>query len=160
MEPGPYAIKIPYSQVRRVRLSYRPVSMQTHRFLAEVWAAGGPKLKIFSTSWRSLVEQERHDAAYVAFIAELYRRVAAAGATPVLQAGAPPLVYWIGFAAFGATALALAALTVRALQVDAYAAAAIVGGFLALFLWQVGVFFRRNRPGTYLADALPPQVLP
>ena len=32
--------------------------------------------------------------------------------------------------------------------------------FLALFAWQLGTFFRRNRPGTYGPDALPPEVLP
>ena len=157
---GRYAAQIPYRQIRRLRLSFRPVSMQSHRFRTEVWSAGGPKLQIFSTSWRSIVEQERHDAAYTAFIVELHRRIAAAGAAPTLQAGTPVVVYWIGFAVFAAAALALAALTARALQAGAYAGAGLVGGFLALFLWQMGTFFRRNRPGAYRADALPPLVLP
>ena len=157
---GRYALSIPYDQIRRLRLSFRPASIQSHRFLAEVWSVGAPKLQIFSTSWRSVVEQERHDAAYTAFIAELHRRIAAAGAKPALQAGTPVVVYWIGFTVFTGVSLALAGLTVRALQVDAFAAAGIVVGFLALFLWQVGTFFRRNRPATYRLDALPPQVLP
>jgi len=150
---GRYAGQIPYRQIRRLRLSFRPVSMQSHRFLTEVWAANSPKLQIFSTSWRSIVEQERHDAAYTAFIAELHRRIAAAGAAPILQVGAPVVVYWIGFAVFAGTSLALAGLTARALQVGAYGGAAIVGGFLALFLWQVGTFLRRNRPGIYRRPA-------
>ena len=157
---GRHAGQIPYRQIRRLRLSYRPVSMQSHRFLAEVWVTGGPKLQIFSTSWRSIVEHERHDAAYTAFVAELHRGIAAAGAAPTLQAGTPAMLYWVGFVVFAGVSLALAALTVRALQGGAYAAAGIVGGFLALFLWQVGTFLRRNRPGTYQADALPPLVLP
>jgi hypothetical protein len=61
---------------------------------------------------------------------------------------------------FVGVCLALAALTARALQIGATAGAAVVGGFLALFLWQVGTFFRRNRPGTYRADAIPAEVLP
>jgi hypothetical protein len=157
---GGYADRIPYGQIRRLRLSFRPVSMQSYRFLAEVWPARGPRLQISSTSWRSIVEQERHDAAYRAFIVELHRRIAAAGAKPSLEAGSPVLVYWIGIAVFAGVALALTALTVRALQVGTPAGAAIVGGFLVLFLWQVGTFFRRNRPDTYRPDALPPLVLP
>src|SRR5262249_61337753 len=70
---GRYAAQTPYRQIRRLRLSFRPVSMQSQRFLTEVWVTGGPKLQIFSTSWRSIVEHERHDAAYTAFIAELHR---------------------------------------------------------------------------------------
>jgi|SRR5262245_47851627 len=157
---GRHAISIPYGRIRRLRLSFRPASMQSHRFLAEVWPVGGPKLRIFSTSWRSIVEEERHDAAYTAFVAELHRRIAAAGAAPLLQAGSPVVVYWISFAVFAGASLGLAGLIVRALQAGAYAGAAIVAGFLALFLWQVGTFLRRNRPGTYRADALPPGLLP
>jgi hypothetical protein len=49
---------------------------------------------------------------------------------------------------------------VRALQADARAGAAFVAGFLALFLWQGGNFFRRNRPGLYRPDAIPAALMP
>ena len=39
-----------YQDIRRVRLSYRPVTQQHHRFLTEVWSSSGPKLRIFSTT--------------------------------------------------------------------------------------------------------------
>jgi hypothetical protein len=42
----------------------------------------------------------------------------------------------------------------------ALGAVAVVGVFLALFLWQGGSFFRRNRPGLYRPDALPPDLMP
>jgi hypothetical protein len=151
---------IPYERIRRLRLSFRPVNMQSYRFLAEIWAPGAPKLQVSSTSWRSMMEQERHDAEYAAFIAELHRRMAAAGSTASFEAGSPPVIYWLGAAVFAAICLALAALIVRALQAGAFTAAALVGGFLALSLWQVGMFFRRNRPATYRPDALPDQVMP
>jgi len=157
---GRHIGRVPYDRIRRLRLSFRPVSMQSHRFLAEIWSAAGPKLEICSTSWRSVVEQERHDAAYSTFVAELHRRIAAAGATVSFEAGAHVVVYWIGLVVFAGASLGLAVLTVRALQTGAMAGAAIVGGVLALFLWQVGTFFRRNRPGTYGPDELPPEVLP
>ncbi|MFL4970574.1 MAG: hypothetical protein ACJ8FU_12405 [Xanthobacteraceae bacterium] len=152
--------RVPYDRIRRLRLSFRPVSMQSHRFIAEIWATAGPKLEICSTSWRSVVEQERHDVAYRAFVAELHRRIAAVGAAVSFEAGSPVVLYWIGLGVFAGASLALAALMARALQIGAMAGAAIVGGFLALFAWQLGTFFRRNRPGTYGPDALPPEVLP
>jgi hypothetical protein len=157
---GRYTDRVPYDRIRRLRLSYRPVTMQSYRFLAEIWPAAGPKVEICSTSWRSVVEQERHDAAYSTFVAELHRRIAAAGTTVSFEAGSPVALYWIGVAVFAGASLALAGLTARALQIGAMGGAAIVGSFLALFLWQVGTFFRRNRPGTYGPDALPPEVLP
>jgi hypothetical protein len=152
--------RIPYDRVRRLRLSFRPVTMQSHRFLAEIWSRDGAKLQIASTSWRSLLEQERLDAAYGAFVTELSRRIAAAGPPVSFETGSPVLVYWVGIAAFAAVSFGLAGLTVRALQAGALAAGAMIGGFFAVLLWQGGTFFRRNQPGTYRPDAIPPTVLP
>ena len=157
---GRHAGRTPYDGIRRIRLSFRPATMQNHRFLAEVWPADGPKLQIASTSWRSIMEQERLDAAYTAFLTELHRRVGAAGGAPLLQTGSPALLYWPGVVIFAGVLLALAGLIVRALQSQAWSGGAFVAAFLALFLWQAGGFFRRNRPGTYRADAVPAQVLP
>src|SRR6266540_2397550 len=84
---GRYGDRIPYDRVRRLRLSFRPVTMQPHRFLAEIWPTAGPKLQVASTSWRSVVEQERLDAAYGAFIRELHRRLAAAGTQASFETG-------------------------------------------------------------------------
>lgn len=152
--------RAPYGTIRRIRLSFRPATMQRHRFVAEVWPANGPRVDIVSTSWRTMMEQERLDAAYNAFVIELNRRVAASGGTPLLQTGSPPLLYWPGVAVLVAASLGFAVLIVRALQVQAWGGAAVVAGFLVLFMWQAGGFFRRNRPGTYRADALPAAVLP
>ncbi len=154
--------RIPYRSIRRIRLSFKPVSMQTQRFLMEVWAEGAPKLEIVSSSWKSLVEQERLDKSYSVFVAELHRRILKAwpGAEVRFEQGSNPLVYWPGLAAFAGVALGLAWLTVRALQAEALGGAAFIGGFGLLFFWQGGNFFRRNRPGLYRADALPEVLLP
>lgn len=68
--------RIPFERVRRLRLSYRPNSMQSQRFVTELWSDGFPKLQIVSSSWKSMMEQERLDGAYSAFVRELHRRVA------------------------------------------------------------------------------------
>ena len=152
--------RVPFRDVRRVRLSYRPVSMQAHRFVTEVWAEGAPKLEIVSSSWKSMVEQVRQDQPYADFVRELHRRVAAAAAPARFEQGRNPLFYWTGLAVFAAVALAIAALAVRALQAGAVAGALFILAFLALFLWQGGNFLRRNRPGTYRPDALPELLMP
>jgi hypothetical protein len=152
--------RVPYGRIRRIRLGFRPMTMQTYRFVAEVWPEGGPKLTIASTSWKSLVEQERLDAAYRAFVTELCRRTGAAGGRTVFQAGSPALVYWPGVAVLAGASLALAGLIVRALQTAVWSGAAFIAAFLGFFLWQAGTFFRRNRPGTFRPDAVPEAVLP
>jgi hypothetical protein len=148
-----------YREVRRVRLGYRPMTMQNHRFVAEIWS-DGPKLTIASTSWKSMVEHERLDARYRAFVAELCRRIGAAGGQTVFQTGSPAVIYWLGVIVFVGASLALAGLVVRALQMGAWGGAAFIAAFLGLFLWQAGTFFCRNRPGLFRPDAIPESVLP
>jgi hypothetical protein len=46
---------IPFDRVRRLRVSYRPHSMQSHRFVTELWADGTPKLLISSSSYKSMM---------------------------------------------------------------------------------------------------------
>jgi hypothetical protein len=152
--------RIAYGDIRRVRLSFRPANMQPYRFLAEVWSAAGPKIAIASSSWRSMVEQQRQDAAYSAFVMELHRRLVGARVAAVFDAGSPALLYWPGVAIFTAVSIALAGLTAIALQRAAWEGAAMIAGLLALFLWQVGSFFRRNKPGRYRPEDLPRALLP
>ena len=157
---GRYSGRVPYREVRRVRLAYRPANLQTHRFLAEIWAERTPKLKIASVSWASLTEQRRQDAAYNAFMRALHGRLAEARTDTVFDAGSPPWLYWPGLAVFIAIAVAILLLTVRGLQQGGVVGAGLAAAFLAIYLWQVGTFFRRNRPARYRPDAIPAAVLP
>jgi hypothetical protein len=149
-----------YRDIRRVRLSFKPVSMQTQRYMMEVWSDGTPKLAAVSSSWKSMVEQERLDKSYSAFVAALHRRLGEAGAPVRFEQGHSSLAYWPELLIFTGVALGLAFLIVRALQSGALAGAAFIAAFLGLFLWHGGNFFRRNRPGVYRPDALPEILLP
>jgi hypothetical protein len=152
--------RIPYGRIRRLRLSFRPATMQGRRYVAEIWPQAGSKVTIASSSWKGMAEQERLDADYATFITELHRRVAAAGTRASFERGAPALLYWPSLALSVAAALAMGALAVEALRTGVLTGALFVAAFLALFLWQMGGFFRGNRPGTYRPDALPADVLP
>jgi len=151
---------VSFRNIRQVRISYRPSSMQSHRFMTELWANGAPKLEILSSSWKSMVEQERLDKPYAEFVAELHRRLARAAPPARYEQGSHPLMYWPGLVAFVGVSLGLAFLIVRALQVGTKGGAAFIGAFLVLFLWQGGNFFRRNRPGVYDPADLPEELLP
>jgi hypothetical protein len=157
---GRHTGRVRYSAIRRVRLSFRPVTMASQRYLAEIWADATPKLKIASTSWRSIIEQQRQDTAYAAFVAALHRRMAQSGTGSLLCAGTSPWLYWPGIGVFLSVAVVLAFLLVRVLQAGSTSGALFVAVFLAAFLWQLGMFFKRNRPRTYRAEAIPGAVLP
>jgi hypothetical protein len=149
-----------YDAIRAVRLSYRPVTMQSHRFITEIWAPGEPKIQIVSASWRSIMEQQRLDASYTLFIVELHRRLAAANAPAQFSSGLPFATYWAGIVVFGAVLLATGSLVVRATSFDRWAPMVVVGIFFLVFAYQLGTYFYRNRPGRYRPDAVPAEVLP
>jgi hypothetical protein len=155
-----YSGRIRYDQVTCVRMSYRPATIQTHRFVAEIWSPGHPKIQFASSSWRSIAEQERFDASYVAFVAELHRRLATAGTKAQFLTGMPVFSYWVGVIVFAAAILAMAALAVRAMQLGEWSAAGVIGALLLVFAYQLGQYFRRNLPGRYRPDAPPAHVLP
>jgi hypothetical protein len=157
---GVRALKIPYRDIKQVRLAFRPVTLQSYRFVAEVKSRTGIKSTIASTSWRSLVEHERHDLHYKAFLTELHRRIAAAGGSVTWVTGAPALLYWPGLVIFAGLMLTTASLAVRAVQAGEWQATAFIAVMLGFFLWQTAAFFRRNRPGVYAPDRLPAHVMP
>lgn len=151
---------IPYRNVRRLRMSFRPANMQTQRFLTEVWADGEPTLKISSSSWKSVFEQERLDKPYSAFVGELHRQLIQAAAPARFEQGSNPPLYWLGLAVFVGVVCGLGLLVVRGLQAEAMSGAAFIAAFMVLCLWQGIVFFGRNRPGFYRPEAPPAALMP
>ena len=149
-----------FRNIRRLRMSYRPTNMQSHRFMTELWADGVPKLRILSSSWKSMFDQERLDRPYSAFVAELHRRIAQSGASPLFEQGSRRLIYWPGVIAFTGVEFGMIMLIVRALQSGAPGGAAFIAAFGLLFAWQGGNFLRRNWPGVYRPDALPAALMP
>jgi len=152
--------KIRYERIRAVRLSFRPVTMQSRRFVTEIWSADNPKIQIVSVSWRSLVEQTRQDGDYAAFVTELHRRLAACRSTANLTAGLPVISYWFGVVTFVAVLVAMAVVMVRTLRLEQWGASAIVAAIFLVFALQIGNYFRRNRPSRYRPDMIPREVLP
>jgi hypothetical protein len=152
--------RVRYDRVRSVRLSFRPATMQSHRFITELRSDGNPKLQICSTSWRSMVQQERLDAPYIAFISALHRRLAEAGSTARFSAGMPVLPYWVGVVVFAVVIVAFAVIAFRGLQAGQRSGAAIVGAFALVFAIQLGNYFRRNWPRRYRPQAIPDNVMP
>jgi hypothetical protein len=159
-QAGRHRGRIPYASITRIRLSFRPLTMQTRRFVTEIWWPGGPRLTIASSSWRSPLEQVAQDRDYGAFVRALNARLAVAGADASFETGVPAILYWPGLVVFAGVTVALTVLAVRALAAGAATGAALVAAFFSFFIWQSGAYFRRNRPGRYRPEAPPPQLVP
>jgi hypothetical protein len=150
----------PYADIAAIRLSYRPVSMQSRRFRADIEHADGGRLAILSTSWQTAALMAPQDQDYRAFIAQLHARMQQAGSNAALIGGLGPRSYAAAIVFLTLVAVVISGLLVRALATGEWAGAMFLVGFAALFGWQIGGFVGRNRPRTYPFDHLPEALLP
>ncbi|ABD87034.1 hypothetical protein [Rhodopseudomonas palustris] len=149
-----------YDKIASVRLSYRPVSMQSRRFRADISYDSGERISILSTSWQTVALMAPQDADYRAFITALHRRMQEAGSRAALIGGLKPLVYNIGLVVLAVLGVAMAGLLARAVATGEIAGIIFIAGFAALFGWQIGGFIRRNTPRNYTFDQLPKELVP
>ena len=150
----------PYADIAAIRLSYRPVSMQSRRFRADVESATAQRIAILSTSWQTVALMAPQDADYRVFITQLHARMRQAGSKAALIGGVGPKTYAAGILLLALVAIAIAGLLVRAIATGEWAGGLFLVGFAALFTWQIGGFVLRNRPQAYTFDHLPQALLP
>ena len=149
-----------YRDISSIRLSYRPSSMQAHRFRADIWNSNGGRIRIVSTDWQTVSLMTPQDNGYRAFIEGLHARMAAVGSTAKLTGGLPSGLYAAALLFVGLLAIAMVGLFVRAITTGEHAGALFLIGFALLFNWQIGGFMRRNRPIAYAFGHLPAALLP
>jgi hypothetical protein len=149
-----------YCDISAVRLSFRPVSMQQHRFRADLRHADGGRIAILSTSWQTPALMAPQDNGFRDFIVALHARMEKAGSRAVLTAGLGHIAYSAALALLAVLAVAMAGLFIRALATGEWVGALFIVGFVALFVWQIGGFIRRNQPRSYGFDTLPRTLLP
>jgi hypothetical protein len=150
----------PYDQISAIRLSYRPVSMQSRRFRADIESAGRGHLVLLSTSWQTAALMAPQDQDYRLFITQLHARLKQAGSNTALIGGLRPRIYAAAIVLLSLLAIAMTGLLVRAIATGEFPGILFLLGFAALFTWQVGGFVRRNRPRAYTSDDLPAALLP
>jgi hypothetical protein len=150
----------PYLEIAAIRLSYRPVSMQSRRFRADIESASGQRIVILSTSWQTVALMTPQDRPYRAFITQLHARMRQAGSKAALIGGIGPKTHAAGIVLLALVAIAIAGLLVRAVATGEWAGGLFLVGFAALFTWQIGGFVLRNRPSAYTFDHLPEALMP
>jgi hypothetical protein len=149
-----------YTDIASIRLTYRPMSMQSRRFRADIKSTGGRRISVLSTTWQTVTLMAPQDHGYRAFIGELHRRMAAVGSRAALIGGIGPTTYAVALVLVTLLGIAMAGLLVRAFATGEWYGALFLVGFVALFSWQIGGFIRRNRPRSYDFDHLPEALLP
>jgi hypothetical protein len=150
----------PYADIAAIRLSYRPVSMQSRRFRADIDKAGGGSIAVLSTTWQTVALMAPQDHGYRAFMVELHRRLHQAGSKTVLIGGIGSKTYAFALVLLTLLGIAMAGLLLRAVAIGEWWGALFLIGFAALFTWQIGGFVKRNRPRSYSFDHLPEALLP
>ena len=150
----------PYKDIAAIRLSYRPVSMQSRRFRADIESRGGQRIVILSTSWQTVALMAPQDRDYREFVMSLHARMEQAGSKAALIGGIGPKTYGAGVVLLGLVGIAVAGLLLRAIMTGEFAGGLFLVGFAALFTWQIGGFVMRNRPGAYTFRHLPEPLLP
>jgi hypothetical protein len=148
------------SAVEQIRLTYAPRSFGQNAYLTKLTLSDGKSVVFGSVSWKSMVEAERKDEAYRAFLSALLGAVSRANPRARFVAG-KPFAVWLASAVLGVGVLGgLALLVLRALQVGSYGAAA-VGAVVGLIgLVQIGPMLLRNRPGVFEPGRPPEALLP
>ncbi|MDA9431530.1 hypothetical protein [Bradyrhizobium sp. CCBAU 51627] len=149
-----------YDEISTIRLSFRPVSMQQHRFRADISHAEGGRIAILSTSWQTAALMAPQDSGFREFIVALHARMAKAGSRAELTAGLGAKTYAAVLAFLALLAVVMATLLIRALMTGEFAGVLFILGFAALFAWQVGGFVQRNQPRRYRFEQLPRSLLP
>lgn len=150
----------PLSTIAAIRLSWRPVSMQSKRYRADIVNDRGERITMYSTTWQTITLMEPQDSGYRDFILSLHRRLGAIGSQAAFSAGLSPLVFRGGMLVLGCVALAIVAMIIRAAWIGLWVGGVFVLAFAALFVWQTRVYMSRNRPRSYLPDAVPEDLLP
>ena len=150
----------PYADIASIRLSYRPMSMQSRRFRADIEKAGERRIAILSTTWQTVSLMTPQDQDYRAFVTELHRRMQAAGSKASLTGGIGTVTYAVAVAMLALLAIAMIGLFVRALATSEFTGALFLVGMAVWFAWTIGGFIKRNRPRGYSFDALPETLLP
>ncbi len=149
-----------YADIAAIRLSYRPVSMQSRRFRADIESVNRQRIAILSTSWQTVALMAPQDREYRVFITQLHARMKQAGSRAALIGGIKSGLYAAGIAVLALVAIAITGLLARAVATGEFGGALFLVGFAALFGWQIGGYIKRNRPQTYTFDQLPVALLP
>ena len=159
-ERGARTLAYALADVESLRLSFKPANTARLGFLCTLTMRDKRSLVFSNLDWRSMVENARQDPEYTAFVQALVAGIARSNPKAALLAGVPG---WRRHLFMAGMAVLLPALLAGALYFLRHGSWPLGALTLGLALW-LGLYARdfltRNRPQTFRAGAIPPQVLP
>lgn len=157
---GRRSVTLPYRDIVRVRLTYRPQSLQAQRYRADILGRGGRRVALVSATWRGMLAVAPQAKSYTAFLRALHARIAQSGGSCEFVTGLSRVAYVAGVGLLAIVGAALFVMMIRALTQGYPMGAAFVAAFMLLGGWQLGRLFWRNRPRRYDPNAIPDELLP
>jgi hypothetical protein len=149
-----------YDAIAEIRLAYAPTRAATNRYRAQIIFREGGMAELFNLDYRGMLDFPEQNEAYVAFLRELHKRVAAAGKAVRYRQG-NSMAGYIGNIAL--TVFIFAGLVGLFFLLMAIGATWLVVVKLALVLYFIPVlirYIRRAKPADYDPRAIPDEVLP
>jgi hypothetical protein len=139
---------------------FRPANLYTSRYRIEIRQRLGKRIWFSNISWRGMVEIDSNDAPFAAFVRQLCAAIAKASPKARFIAGEPAWRYAVVAAITAGLAVSLAYLAIAAVKTVNWGLmglVAFVGGYT---VWQMSLWLRKNRPGSFDPLALPTDLLP
>ena len=161
MDEGEAGVKsLPYSDIKEVRLAYRPTRVQRNRYFAHIVPKSGKQIDITNTSFRGLGDLVEHNEAYSAFIRELHRRLVTMRTDATFHKGSSMLGY-IGNMLLTIFIVAMVVLAFFLLTATGVVWIAVVKlAIIAFFVPTLYRFMKRSRPQDYDPRDIPDDALP
>ncbi len=160
VEQGRRSGDFPLADIVMVRLLYKPRNTTNEGYQTKLYRRDRRTAALTNLSWKSLVDMERQDADYRRFVEALIAAVARVNPGVVLVAGMPAWLHRLTALAGLLALAALATVMVQALVNGGYPVALLTGALAAYCGWWTWRYLGRNRPRSFRADAIPPDVLP
>ncbi len=149
-----------YDGISEIRLAYEPTRAATNRYRAQIIFREGGMAELFNLDYQGMYDFPDQSRAYVAFLRELHRRVAAAGKPVHYRQGHSIRVYIVNLLLTAFIVAMIAIAFVLLATIGLIWIAAIKLSILLYFIPTLVLYIKRAKPGTYDPLAIPGAILP
>jgi hypothetical protein len=151
---------IPYSNIARIRLLYRPKNTTNEGYETKIELIKGRSISLGNLSWKSMMDMTRQDGEYRRFVEALVAKTREHNPALQLVAGMPAWLHKLSVLAGAAAVLTMVGLAFQSLLTGSWQLGVLAATFSAYFIWWTWRFMRRNRPQMFEPGAIPSDVMP
>lgn len=160
VDSGRKVSEVQLGAVEEVRLSFEPRSLAHNVLRTRLRLTDGRSITLTSITWRSMIQAERQDQDYGAFVRRLVGAIAAANPGARFVAGKNPLLWAASAIVAGILLVAMAVFAWRAFQMGAQGTALMTLAVMGLGVWQLEPIVRLNKPRSFDPKDPPRDLVP